>query len=366
MMKSLFNGLALGLLHQMDAEKAHVVTIKALKAGLGGRACRKTDPRLASRLWDLDFPNPLGMAAGFDKNGEVPDALLALGFGHTEVGSVTPRAQPGNPKPRVFRLPADEGVINRYGFNNEGHAALRQRLERRTGARGIVGVNVGANKDATDRVADYVAGIEAFADLASYFTVNISSPNTPGLRNLQARAALAELLGAVMAARDARTQSLGRQVPVLLKIAPDVLEEELAEIVEEVLAHKVDGLIVSNTTLSREGLSPDPVAGEAGGLSGRPLFRRSTIMLAKARRLAGPELPIIGVGGIDSAEAAWTKITAGADLLQLYSALTYKGPALVSEILAGLTERLDRYGMSSLAEARDSNVVPWSDLDPTE
>lgn len=363
MISAFLSKVGLGLLHQMDAEKAHVVTIRALKAGLGGRASVRPDPRLEKRLWDLRFPNPLGMAAGFDKNGEVPDALLHLGFGHTEVGSVTPKAQPGNPKPRVFRLPADQGVINRYGFNNEGHAALRDRLEARPTQKGIVGVNVGANKDAEDRVADYVAGIHALADLASYFTVNISSPNTPGLRNLQARAALAELLTAVVSARDERTQVIGRRVPLLLKIAPDVVEEELAEIVEEVQAKGVDGLIVSNTTLSRAGLAPGGNSAESGGLSGRPLFRRSTIMLAKARKLAGAELPIIGVGGIDSVEAAWTKITAGADLLQLYSALTYKGTALVEEILSGLSDKLDEHGLSSLAEARDSDLEAWASLD---
>ncbi|MBO0345438.1 quinone-dependent dihydroorotate dehydrogenase [Roseibium sp. CAU 1637] len=358
--------LGLGLLHQMDAETAHSVTIKALKAGLGGSAAKPADPRLETALWDLRFPNPLGMAAGFDKNGEVPDALLHLGFGYTEVGSVTPRAQAGNPRPRVFRLKADEGVINRYGFNNAGHQALRSRLEGRPSQRGVVGVNVGANKDASDRVADYVAGIHAFADLASYFTVNVSSPNTPGLRNLQARTALAELLTAVISARDERTQVIGRHVPVLLKIAPDVLEEELAEIVEEVLAKGLEGLIVSNTTLSRAGLKSTNHTEEAGGLSGRPVFRRSTIMLAKARKLAGPQLPIIGVGGIDSAESAWTKITAGADLLQVYSALTYKGTGLIGEILTGLSAKLDQHGLANLREARDRNLDAWANLDPSD
>ncbi|WP_417685885.1 quinone-dependent dihydroorotate dehydrogenase [Roseibium sp.] len=356
----LLDKLAIAGLHAMDAETAHGVTIKALKSGLVP-ACRvRQDPRLRVKLWDLDFPNPVGMAAGFDKNGEVPDALLKLGFGYTEVGSVTPKAQPGNPKPRVFRLPSDEGVINRYGFNNEGHAALRARLEGRHRQTGIVGINVGANKDATDRVADYVAGIEMFADLASYFAVNISSPNTPGLRNLQARDALAELLTGVISARDEKTRTLGRKVPVLLKIAPDVSDQEMAEIVEEVLAKGVDGLIVSNTTIARTGLKPDPRRDEAGGLSGKPLFRRSTIALAKARKLAGPDLPIVGVGGIDSAETAWTKITAGANLIQLYSSLTYKGMGLIGEILNGLSRELDKHGLSSLDEARGMNADAWA------
>lgn len=355
--------LALAGLHCLDAETAHGVTIKALKAGLLPLSPVPADPRLEVRFWDLRFPNPLGMAAGFDKNGEVPDALLKLGFGFTEVGSVTPKPQSGNPRPRVFRLSADQGVINRYGFNNDGHEALRRRLEARKRQTGIVGVNVGANKDAADRVADYVAGIHAFADLASYFAVNVSSPNTPGLRDLQAREALAELLTGVIAARDERTWIVGRHVPVLLKIAPDMDEASLEEIVGEVRSKCVDGLIVSNTTISRDGLKDMDVAKETGGLSGRPLFRKSTIALAKARRLAGPDLPIIGVGGIDSAEAAWTKITAGADLLQLYSALTYHGVGLVVEILKGLSEKLDQHGLESISEARSANLDAWANLD---
>ncbi len=351
---------AMKALQALDAETAHRMTVLALKSGvLPGRG-RSADKRLAVKLWDLTFPNPLGMAAGFDKNGEVPDALLKLGFGFTEVGSVTPKPQPGNPRPRVFRLPADQGVINRYGFNNEGHAALRRRLDARKKLTGIVGINVGANKDAEDRIADYVSGICEFADMASYFTVNISSPNTPGLRDLQARSALAELLTGVISARDECTRTMGRHVPVLLKIAPDVTDEDLSDIVEEVLAKNVDGLIVSNTTISRDGLSGKGLAQETGGLSGRPLFRKSTIMLARARKLAGPDLPIVGVGGIDSAETAWTKITAGADLLQLYSSLVFKGPALIGEILGGLAKKLDETGLSSLREARDANVEAWA------
>jgi dihydroorotate dehydrogenase len=351
---------ALKGLQKLDAETAHRMTVLALKSGLLPGSGTGVDPRLSVKLWDLTFPNPVGMAAGFDKNGEVPDALLNLGFGFTEVGSVTPRPQPGNPKPRVFRLPADQGVINRHGFNNEGHAALRRRLNARARLTGIVGINVGANKDAEDRVADYVSGIYEFADMASYFTVNISSPNTPGLRDLQGRSALAELLTGVITARDECTRKLGRHVPVLLKIAPDVADEDLNDIVEEVLAKNVEGLIVSNTTIDREGLSGAGPASEAGGLSGRPLFRKSTIMLARARKLAGPDLPIIGVGGIDSAETAWTKITAGADLLQLYSSLVFKGPALIEEIVIGLASKLDEHGLGSLREARDVNVEAWA------
>ncbi|GAB4522168.1 MAG: quinone-dependent dihydroorotate dehydrogenase [Roseibium sp.] len=360
MTPSFLDAAALKALHLLDAETAHRMTVLALKSGLMPVRLPVADPRLKVNLWDLTFPNPLGMAAGFDKNGEVPDALLDLGFGYTEVGSVTPKPQPGNPRPRVFRLTEDQGVINRYGFNNEGHEALKARLQVRRNRGGIVGINVGANKDADDRVADYVAGIRAFGEFASYFTVNISSPNTPGLRDLQARSALADLLAGVIAARDAGSQDLGRRVPVLLKIAPDVADGDLRDIVEEVLEKKVDGLIVSNTTVSRDGLTGNGAAGEAGGLSGRPLFRRSTIILARTRKLAGPELPIIGVGGIDSAETAWTKITAGADLLQLYSSLVFKGPALVGEILSGLAAKLDAHGLGSLREARDSNTEAWA------
>lgn len=356
---SLIENLALKGLHGLDAETAHRLTVLALKSGLAPGKM-PADPRLAVKLWDLTFPNPVGMAAGFDKNGEVPDALLKLGFGFTEVGSVTPLPQPGNPRPRVFRLPADQGIINRYGFNNEGHAALRRRLDARKRLTGIVGINVGANKDAADRIADYVAGIYEFADMASYFTVNISSPNTPGLRDLQARSVLADLLTAVISARDECTHRIGRHVPVLLKIAPDITDGDLQDIVEEVLAKNVDGLIVSNTTVSREGLSGQGPVQEVGGLSGRPLFRKSTIVLARARKFAGPGLPIVGVGGIDSAETAWVKITAGADLLQLYSAMVYKGPALVREILRGLAAKLDAEGLGSLREARDANVDAWA------
>ncbi len=351
---------ALKALHCLDAETAHRMTILALKSGVLPARRPVADPRLNVRLWDLAFPNPLGMAAGFDKDGEVPDALLNLGFGFTEIGSVTPMPQPGNPRPRVFRLSAHQGVINRFGFNSQGHAALRARLDRRKETRGIVGINVGANKDADDRNADYVAGIHAFADIASYFTVNISSPNTPGLRDLQARSALGGLLGEVVEARDACSKTNGRHVPVLLKIAPDVTDADLSDIVEEVLLKKVDGLIISNTTISRDALGAGGETFEAGGLSGRPLFRKSTIVLARARKLAGPDLPIIGAGGIDSADAAWTKITAGADLVQLYSALVFKGPALVGEILTGLGAKLDASGLASLREVRDSAVDTWA------
>ncbi|NRG19633.1 quinone-dependent dihydroorotate dehydrogenase [Rhizobiales bacterium] len=361
MVVSLVDGLARRALFSIDPETAHGLTIKALSTGLLPACEPAADGRLGVKLFDLAFPNPLGLAAGFDKNGEVPDAVLRLGFGFTEVGTVTPRAQTGNPRPRVFRLPADHGVINRYGFNNEGHAAMHARLAARAHRGGIVGVNVGANKDAEDRIADYVAGIKAFADLASYFTINISSPNTPGLRDLQERDALRDLLKRSLEARDGAARRVGRKVPVLLKIAPDVDANGMEEIAEEVLAAKVDGLIVSNTTISRDRLKEKTTAKEAGGLSGRPLFRKSTIALARMRRLVGPELPIIGVGGIDSPETAWTKIAAGATLIQLYTGLVYEGPGLVKRILAHLSRQLDANGLGHICEAVGANVDAWAD-----
>jgi len=349
---------------RVDPETAHGLTIRALATGLAPKSCRKADPRLAVSAFGVDFPNPIGMAAGFDKNAEVPDALIGLGFGHVEVGTVTPRPQPGNPKPRMFRLIEDEGVINRLGFNNQGHAAMRARLEARRHRGGLVAVNIGANKDSDDRIADYVAGIRAFADLASWFVVNISSPNTPGLRDLQARAQLADLLSRVLAARDEITAKGGRRVPVLLKIAPDVDDAGLDDIAAEVLDQKLDGLVVSNTTLSRHGLREKTLAKEAGGLSGRPLFRRSTMALAKMRLRVGPTLPIVGVGGIDGGEAAWEKIVAGANLLQVYSSLVYAGPSLVDRILDHLAERVSREGGTSLADFVGRHAARWAAVDP--
>ncbi|MDG3575302.1 quinone-dependent dihydroorotate dehydrogenase [Rhizobium sp. YJ-22] len=344
-----------------DPETAHGLSIAALKSGLLP-ACRLApDPRLAQTVAGLSFPNPLGMAAGFDKNAEVPEALLRLGFGFTEVGTITPKPQAGNPKPRIFRLEADKAVINRLGFNNEGHAAALARLKAlKTG--GIVGVNIGANKDSADRIGDYAEGIRTFYGVARYFTANISSPNTPGLRDLQARASLAELLSAVLAARADEAQKSGRRVPVFLKIAPDLTPEGMDDIAAEALAHDLDGLIVSNTTLSREGLKDRAQAGEAGGLSGAPLFEKSTSVLAGMRKRVGPALPIIGVGGISSAETALEKIRAGADLVQLYSCMVYEGPGLAGRIIRGLSQLLDRERVASIREVRDSRTDYWAAL----
>ena len=354
--------LARPFIFALDPEQAHRASIKAFAAGVVP-ACRvRPDPRLAVEAFGLRFANPLGLGAGYDKNGEVVDPLFGLGFGHVEVGTVTPRPQPGNPRPRLFRLVEDEGVINRMGFNNAGHDALRARLAARRGRAvptRIVGVNIGANKDSEDRIADYVAGVRAFADLADYFTVNISSPNTPGLRDLQARAALGQLLARTVEARDAIAATGGRRVPLVLKIAPDVDDAGLADIAAEVLENKIDGLVVSNTTLARDGLR-DPQAKETGGLSGRPLFRRSTVVLAKMRRLVGPSLPIIGVGGVDSGDAAFAKIAAGANLVQIYSGMVYRGPDLVGRILTELSARLDRAGLCSIGEAVGTEVDAWA------
>ena len=354
----MFGLLRLGqpLLFALDPETAHGASIAALRSGIPLASCPKPDPRLAVRVAGLDFPNPLGMAAGFDKNGEVSDALLRLGFGFAEVGTVTPLPQQGNPKPRIFRLMRDDAVINRLGFNNGGHAALLKRLQARAGRSGIVGINIGANKDAADRIADYEAGVTAFAPLASYLTVNISSPNTPGLRSLQSRQALAELLTRTMAARNASSL----RPPVFLKIAPDLGEEEMDDIAAEVLDKRVDGLIVSNTTLSRAGLSSPDHRDEAGGLSGRPLFARSTAVLARMRRRLGPDLPIIGVGGVDSAETAAEKIRAGADLVQLYTGMIFAGPGLPGQIVRGLSALVERDGLSSIREIRDSALERWT------
>jgi len=334
------------VLHCMDAEAAHGLTIKALKTGLAGSATIRAPANLATSCFGLDFANPLGLAAGFDKNADVPDAMLALGFGFVEVGTVTPRPQEGNPRPRLFRLNEDRAVINRLGFNNEGHAAVLERLRRRKHKPGILGVNIGANKDSTDRISDYVAGIGAFSDVASYFTINISSPNTPGLRNLQSAAELPALLKRLNEARQTRQ----RKVPMLLKIAPDLEADEMQAVAECCLNAAVDGVIISNTTLSRPELHSRH-AKETGGLSGAPLFDLSTRQLARFYLLTQGKIPLVGAGGISNADQAWSKICAGASLLQLYSALVFQGPQLLQEILAGLSRKLAGKNFATLGDA---------------
>jgi dihydroorotate dehydrogenase len=325
--------LARPFLHALDPESAHNATLLALQCAWLPQPPRD-DPRLGVRAFGLDFPNPIGLAAGFDKDGVAPDNLLALGFGFVEIGTVTPRPQSGNPRPRLFRLDRDRGVINRLGFNSAGHARTHANLSRRRMG-GIVGVNLGANKDSADRIADYVSGIEAFADLASYFTINVSSPNTPGLRDLQQAAALDELLSGVL---DARDRAPHRR-PLLLKIAPDLSLGELDDIVRVARARDIDGMIVSNTTISRPASLASSQAKESGGLSGRPLFDLSTRMLTETFQRVEGQFPLIGVGGIDGPEAALAKLDAGATLVQLYSALVLDGPELIARIKRGLLAR---------------------------
>lgn len=358
-MSLLFGRLGRRLLFGLDPETAHGLSIAALKSGVPLCAAPPADPRLAVSAAGIEFPNPLGIAAGYDKNGEVPDALLRLGFGFAEIGTVTPLPQPGNPRPRVFRLEADRAVINRLGFNNEGHEAAAQRLAARAGRGGIVGVNIGANSNSADRISDYAAGARLFAPLASYLAVNISSPNTPGLRKLQGGDVLGELLGRVRQARDEALAGSAKRAPILLKIAPDLSEAELGEIAEQVTAHAIEGVIVSNTTLSRAGLK-SAAAGEAGGLSGAPLFARSTAVLARMRRLLGPRAAIVGVGGVDTAETAIEKIRAGADLVQLYTGMIYAGPGLPARIVRGLAEFAHREGLDRIAALRDSGTAEWA------
>ncbi|WP_375464007.1 quinone-dependent dihydroorotate dehydrogenase [uncultured Methylobacterium sp.] len=332
------------VLHGLDAERAHDLTLAAL-AMMPARAPAPDDPRLAVDLLGQHFPNPVGLAAGFDKGARAADALLGLGFGFVEVGGVVPRAQGGNPRPRVFRLARDRAVINRFGLNSEGLDVVAGRLERR-GRRGIVGVNVGANKETADRLADYVACTARLAPLADFITVNVSSPNTPGLRDLQGEAFLDDLLARVVAARDRAAPATA----ILLKIAPDITLDALDAICATAVRRGVAALVVCNTTVARPAaLAETALSAEAGGLSGRPLFGPATRLLAEAYLRVGGHLPLVGVGGIDSAEAAWTKIRAGASLLQLYSALVYEGPGLVARIKAGLVARMRAEGATGLS-----------------
>jgi dihydroorotate dehydrogenase len=330
--------LTMPLLLSLPPETAHRATIAALKYApfLPKTA---SPPGLAVSAFGLDFPNPIGMAAGFDKNAEVAGPLLALGFGFVEVGTLTPRRQSGNPQPRLFRLPRDGALINRMGFNNDGYEAARARLAARPAA-GIVGVNFGPNRDAVDRVADVALGVKTFAPAASYFAVNVSSPNTPGLRDLQQRAAFDELVARVAEAREQAAP--GR--PLLVKIAPDLDLRGLDDVVEVCARRGVDGLIVANTTIARPASLEGRDHGEAGGLSGRPLFEASTRMLARAYLRAGGALTLIGCGGVDSPETALAKIEAGATLVQVYTGLVYRGPALIGEMLDGLAAAVAERG----------------------
>jgi dihydroorotate dehydrogenase len=353
---SLIERAGLGLLRRLDPETAHALALRALAAGLGPKGGPVTSPRLACEVAGLRLPNPVGIAAGFDKNAVAVRAALAAGPGFVEVGALTPRPQPGNPKPRLFRLAEDRAVINRFGFNNAGMAAARPRLAaaREAGLHGgVVGVNLGANKDSADRAQDYVTVLEHLWQHADFFTVNVSSPNTERLRDLQGRAALDALLARVMAAK----AGLGGRKPVMLKIAPDLSEAELADIAELALTHGLDAVVATNTTLAREGLT-SPQAGEAGGLSGQPLFARSTAVLAALHRLTGGRVPLIGVGGVASAEQAYAKIRAGASAVQLYTAMVYAGVSLPGRIARGLDALLARDGVANVADAVGAESAP--------
>ncbi len=340
--------LGLPFLRLLDPETAHGVTLQALKSGAAKLAPSSTDdPALAIDVFGLHFSNPVGLSAGFDKNADVPDAMLRLGFGFVEVGSITPKPQPGNPKPRIFRFPQEQAVINRLGFNNEGHAPALRRLKARVGRGGILGVNLGANKDSENRQADYVLGVEVLGPYASYITVNVSSPNTPGLRAMQGKDELTRLIADVHAAR----LKLDNKPPVLLKIAPDLIAVELEDIAEVILSSDIDGLIVSNTTIGERDKITGKHVGETGGLSGRPLFEKSTDVLRDVYRLTKGRIPLIGVGGIASGADAYAKIRAGASLVQLYTALIYEGPGLVTQIKRDLLLHLRADGFQSLSDA---------------
>jgi len=336
------------VLRMLPPEKLHRLAITALNSGLMPKTPEIVDPILSQKIWGMNFKNPVGLAAGFDKNAEVPDAILSHGFGFTEIGSVTPLAQPGNPQPRLFRLPEDGAVINRMGFNNEGMEAVAARLRARA-RNGILGANLGKNKTQEDHIADYVAGTKMFAPLSDYLVVNVSSPNTPGLRALQSKNELAGLLQNVLEARNEVVEK--GKAPLLLKVAPDLTDEDKADIVDVAIETGIDGMIVSNTTIERPDSLKSKHKAEGGGLSGQPLFEPSTQVLREIAKIVDGRFPIVGVGGISDADKAYAKIRAGASLVQLYSALVYTGMELVAEINSGLVERLKADGFDKIQQA---------------
>jgi dihydroorotate dehydrogenase len=337
----------------LDPEKAHHLVLSFLKQGIGPRFQNDGDSSLRVKLCGLDFPNAIGLAAGFDKHVEVIDGMFGFGFGSVELGSITPQPQPGNPLPRLFRVPEAEAIINRFGFNSDGFKVCLRRLIAYRDAtvggrpRGVIGINIGKNKESTDAAADYVKGITVFAPHADYLTVNISSPNTPGLRDLQGREALANLLRPVMEARNAAA----KKPPLFVKIAPDQSEGQLEDIAQVALESGIDGLIVGNTTVSRPSDIPEALAKEAGGLSGKPLFELSTQVLATMYKLTGGKLPLIGCGGVSTGAEAYAKIRAGASLVQIYSSLIFQGPFVVPRINRELSALLRRDGFASVSEA---------------
>ena len=334
------------LIFRTDAETAHGLALKGLKALPSSLLASppRTDPALRTDVAGIEFPNPLGMAAGFDKNGEVPDALLRCGFGFAELGSVTPLPQAGNPKPRMFRLTEDRAVINRLGFNNDGAAVVERRMQARAGRPGIVGINIGANKDSEDRIADYAQMTRRMAPFASYLAVNISSPNTPGLRALQDEGALIALLDAVIAARGSST------VPIFLKVAPDLEPADIDAIARIAMDKSLGALMISNTTIDRPDLKSNH-RGETGGLSGAPLKPLALQRMRDFRAATGGAIPLIGIGGIATADDAFERIRAGASLVQLYSAMVYEGPGIAAKIVRGLSQKVRQAGYASIAEA---------------
>ena len=349
----LIERLGLATLHKFDPETSHRLSIAALKSGLAPLSGPVTSPRLATTIEGLDLPNPIGLAAGYDKNAEVIAPLTKAGFGFIEVGAATPRPQLGNPKPRLFRLTQDKAAINRFGFNNQGMEAIGARLAARPNT-GIVGLNLGANKDSSDRAADFARVLDHCGPYLDFATVNVSSPNTEKLRDLQGKDALGALLNGVLETN----AGLSTPIPIFLKIAPDLTPDEIADIADVAHDTGISGIIATNTTLSRDGLiSKD--RGEQGGLSGAPLFEKSTSVLAQLSQLCGPDIPLIGVGGVSTAAQAYEKIRAGASAVQLYTALVYGGLSMVSDIAKGLDALLERDGFSNVADAVGSGRADW-------
>lgn len=352
--------LGLWVLLRLPPEVSHAIALRAFAVYRLRSPLIQSD-LLRTKVLGISFPNPVGAAAGLDKNAEAVTGILAAGFGYCEVGTVTPLQQTGNSKPRVFRLRTEEAVLNRFGFNSDGAATVFSRLQT-AGSCGVVGVNIGANNSSPDRIADYVQGVGAFAGVASYLTLNVSSPNTKGLRDLQTNGHLRELIRRAVERRDFLADQAGKRVPLLVKLAPDLLPDEMREVARTIVGSGVDGCIISNTTTSRPGLEDFTVAREAGGLSGKPLFEMSTIQLACFRKLVGPAFPLIGVGGVDSGETAWAKFAAGANLIQLYTGVIYRGPSLVREICDYLTDRLAAEGYSSISDIVGIDADAWAAL----
>ena len=350
MQDTLYHHLIQPLLFALPAETAHAATLVALRAGLGGGPGVLHDTRLEQELWGLKFPNPIGMAAGFDKHGEVILPLFNLGFGAIELGSITPLAQPGNPRPRVFRDIAADAIINRYGFPSVGVDKFTERvrqLRALTPMPGILGINLGKNKAQTDPIADYLTGMQATYKIADYWVINVSSPNTPGLRDLQQRGVLTQLLAAAQNLRS----NIAPEIPLILKISPDLSDENLADVVAVATAQGISGMIVGNTTTTRPGGLDPAFAAQTGGLSGKPLMNLSTRVLREVWRATSGKMPLIGTGGIHSADTAYAKIRAGASLIQLYTGLVYAGSGLIPALFTGLLERLRRDGFTHIREA---------------